>query len=55
MSCSDELTIWMSSSAMKKPTHITAKAKTLRPGDSSAGSAAIAVSPRPARAGRRWR
>ena len=37
MSCSDELTIWMSSSAMKKPTHITAKAKTLRPGDSSAG------------------
>src|SRR3954447_24049227 len=55
MSWSDELTIWMSSSAMEKPTHITAKAKTLRPGASSAAPVSIAVSPTPAHAGRRPR
>jgi hypothetical protein len=37
MSANDAETIWMSSSAMKKPTHMLAKAKTRVASGSSAG------------------
>jgi hypothetical protein len=41
MSLREAATIWMSSMAMKKPTHMMAKANVFLPGESSAGAAAL--------------
>ncbi len=50
MSLSEAETIWMSSNAMKKPTHMVAKAITLVTVGSSAGGVTAAAGARPAAA-----
>src|SRR5215813_10424226 len=56
MLASDAATIWMSRMAIKKPTHMMAKAKVFLPGDNSAGAAegSWAAGPEAVGAGPAW-